>query len=146
MSYGKVILIKYLKAWRCLAKVMLSDPKKRKLDPKKFDCMFIGYIEHSAVYRFFTMKSDMLECNTTIETKNVGFFENVFLLKSEKISHTTEHHAFENQNNFEYWDLRSKRERRETFFTNDFYTYLIDNELINYLDVILQRLIFGKKH
>ena len=46
--------------------------------------MFIGYASNNAAYRFFVLKSDVLECNTIIETKNVEFFEHVFPL-SEKI-------------------------------------------------------------
>ena len=33
--------LKYLKVWGCLAKVMLPDPKKRKIGSKTSDCMFI---------------------------------------------------------------------------------------------------------
>ena len=79
--------LKYLKVWRCLAKVMLPDPKKRKIGLKTFDCMFIGYASNSAAYRFLVLKSDVLESNTIIETKNAEFFEHIFPL-SEQISHT----------------------------------------------------------
>ena len=47
--------------------------------------MFIGYASNSVAYRFFVLKSDVLECNTIIETKNIEFFEHIFLL-SKKIS------------------------------------------------------------
>ena len=60
--------------WGCLAKVMLTDPKKRKIGSKIYDCMFIGYASNSAAYIFLVLKSDVLECNTIIETKNVEFF------------------------------------------------------------------------
>ena len=49
--------ISYLKVWGCLAKVLLSEPKKWKLGPKTFDAMFIGYVENSATYRFLVTKS-----------------------------------------------------------------------------------------
>ena len=35
--------LKYLKIWGYLAKVLLPEPKKRKIGSKTFDCMFIGY-------------------------------------------------------------------------------------------------------
>ena len=79
--------LKYLKVWGCLAKVILPDPKKRKIGSKTFDCMFIGYENNSAAYRFLVLKSDVLESNTIIETKNANFFEQIFPL-SEKISQT----------------------------------------------------------
>ena len=46
--------------------------------------MFIGYAHHSASYRFLVTRSDnnVMEINTIIETKNVEFFEHVFLLKT----------------------------------------------------------------
>ena len=72
--------IGYLKVWGCLAKVLLSEPKKRKLGHKTFDAIFIGYVENSAAYRFLVIKSEngLLEVNSIIETKNVDIFENIF--------------------------------------------------------------------
>ena len=84
---GHALNLKYLKVWGCLAKFMLPYPKKRKIESKTYDCMFIGYASNSAAYRFLVLKSDVLECNTIIETKNVKFFEHIFPL-SKKISHT----------------------------------------------------------
>ncbi|KAL6322418.1 hypothetical protein AAG906_007972 [Vitis piasezkii] len=43
-----------------LTKVLLPEPKKRKLGPKIFDVMFIGYVENSAAYR---SKRDRKETN-----------------------------------------------------------------------------------
>ena len=65
--------LKYLKVWGCLAKVMLPDPKKRKIGSKTSDCMFIGYASNSATYRFIVFKRDVLYCNTIIKTKNDEF-------------------------------------------------------------------------
>ena len=62
--------LKYLKVWGCLAKVMLPDPKMRKIGSKTYDCMFIRYASNIAAYRFLVLKSDVLECNTITETKN----------------------------------------------------------------------------
>ena len=44
--------LKYLKVWGCLAKVMLLDPKKRKIGSKTYDCMFIGYDSNSVALYF----------------------------------------------------------------------------------------------
>ena len=43
-------------------------------------CLLIGYVEHSVAYRFLVLKSDMHDCNTIIETKNVECFEHIFPL------------------------------------------------------------------
>ena len=48
---------------------------------KTADCLFVGYANHSAAYRLLVLKSDVLDHNTIIETKNVEFFENIFPLK-----------------------------------------------------------------
>ena len=66
--------------WRCLAKVLLPEPKKRKLGRKIFDATFIGYAENSAAYRFLVVKSknSIVEVNSIIDTKNADFFENIF--------------------------------------------------------------------
>ena len=72
--------IGYLKVWGCLEKILLSKPKKRKLGPKTFDALFIGYVENSVAYRFLVIKSEnsLVEVNSIIETKNAEFFENIF--------------------------------------------------------------------
>ena len=73
--------LKYLRVWGCQAKVMLPGPRKRKIGFKTSDCMFLGYAEHNAAYRFLILKSDVIEHNTIVETKNVEFFEHIFPLK-----------------------------------------------------------------
>ena len=57
---GHAPIIKYLKVWGYLAKVMLPDLKKRKIGSKISDCMFIGYVNNSASYKFLVLKSDVL--------------------------------------------------------------------------------------
>ena len=56
--------------WGCLAKVLLPDPKRKKIGSKTADCMFIGYAQQSPAYRFLVLKSEILEHNTIIETKD----------------------------------------------------------------------------
>ena len=125
--------LKYLKVWGCLAKVMLHDPKKRKIGSKTYDCMFIGYASNSAAYRFLVLKSDVLESNTIIETKNAEFFEHIFPL-SEQISHTPtivdaeksydEHvpTSVDDMESSHDESRKSKRQRKEVSFGDDFYT------------------------
>jgi len=67
--------------WGCLAKEMLVDLKKKKVGSKTFECMFLGYADHSVAYRFLVFKSDVIEHNTIVETKNVELFEHIFPLK-----------------------------------------------------------------
>ena len=113
---------------------MLPKPEKRKIGSKTYDCMFIGYASNSAAYRFLVLKSDNLEYNSIIETKNVDFFEYIFPL-SEKISHTPtsvddiensyDEHVTTTVDDMEssHDKLRmSKRQRKEVSFGDDFYT------------------------
>ena len=69
--------------WGCLAKILLLEPKKRKLGPTTFDASFIGYAKNNATYWFLVIKSEnsLVEVNSIIETKNANFFENFFLGK-----------------------------------------------------------------
>ena len=76
--------LEYLKVWGCLAKVMLPEPKRRKLGSRTCDCVFIGYACNSSCYRFFVIKSDILESYTIIESENAIFFEHVLPLKNKE--------------------------------------------------------------
>ena len=57
MICGKIIDLTWntLKCGGCLAKVLLLEPKKRKIRSKIADCLFIGYAEYSAAYRFLVL-------------------------------------------------------------------------------------------
>ena len=72
--------LNYLKVWGCLTKVLLPEPKRKKVRPKTFNCMFIGYEHHSASYKFLVTRSNnnVMDVNTIIQTKNAEFFEHVF--------------------------------------------------------------------
>ena len=96
--------------------------------------MFIGYARNNAAYRFLVLKSGVLECNTIIETKNAEFLEHIFPL-SEKISHIStivddiknsyDEHVPTTVDDMEssYDELRrSKRQRKEVSFGDDYYT------------------------
>jgi hypothetical protein len=52
--------------WGCLANVMLTEPKIRKLDSRICDCEFVGYACSSSCYRLPIIKSDVLDYNTII--------------------------------------------------------------------------------
>jgi hypothetical protein len=59
----------------------VSINKKRKLDLKIVDCVFLGYTDHSIAYRFLVIKSDIpdVHVDTFLESCDVIFFENIFL-------------------------------------------------------------------
>jgi hypothetical protein len=45
------------RAFSCLAKVNVPINKKRKLEPKTVNCVFLGYAIHSVGYRFLIINS-----------------------------------------------------------------------------------------
>ena len=114
---------------------MLPDPKKRKIGSKTSDCMFIGYAEHNAAYRFLVLKSDMIECDTIMETKNAEFSEDIFALRSRASSSLER--LVETYNEPISDDLRrSKRHRIKKSFGDDFYTYLTKDDPLNFSEAI----------
>jgi transposase InsO family protein len=58
---GRKPSLSYLRAWECLAKVNVLVSKKRKLELKTVDCVFLGYAHHSIAYRFLVVKSEVLD-------------------------------------------------------------------------------------
>jgi hypothetical protein len=76
--------LSYLRTWGCLAKVNVPINKKRKLGPKNMDCIFLGYAHHSIAYSFLVIKLEVLDVyvDTFLESCNVTFFENIFLMKN----------------------------------------------------------------
>jgi len=110
---------------------MLPDPKKRKISFKTSDCMFLGYAEHSVAYRFLVLKIDVIEHNTIVEAKNVEFFEHIFPLK---VSDTSKQPIDTYSDAMSEGLRRSKRQRKETSFGDDFYTYLVENDQTSFLE------------
>ena len=122
--------------WGCIAKVLLPDLKKRKIVSKTSDCMFIGYAQQSSAYRFLVLKRDILDHNTIVETKDAEFFENIFPLKDGHIPKRVGNSSFQNEDDSFENLRRSKRQRKETSFGDDFYTYLIQDEPKNFYEAV----------
>ena len=95
--------------------------------------MFLGSVKHSIVYRFLVLNSVIIERNNSRDKKNVKFFEHVLPLKNNGTSkqsiYTTSDAMGEDV-------MRSKRQRKETSFGDDFYTYLVENYPTSYLEDI----------
>jgi len=73
----------------------------------------------------------IIECNTITETKNAEFFEHIYPLKS---SGTSEQPIDSVSDALSEDVRRSKRQRKETSFGDDFYTYLVENDPISFLE------------
>jgi hypothetical protein len=75
-NWKKRVNLSYLRTWGCLAKVNVPINKKRKLDPKTVDCIFIGYAFHIIGYRFLIIKSGVpdMHVGTIIDSRDAIFF------------------------------------------------------------------------
>jgi hypothetical protein len=142
---GRKPSLVFLRAWSCLAKVNVHACKKRKLGPKTIDCVFLGYAHNSAAYRFLVIKSEFsdLYVNTLTESCDATFFEDIFPMKDivatcseASTSYTPEpttislppiypKQPIEDNNTDAHG--RSKRQRVEKFFGDDFIAYLVDD-------------------
>jgi hypothetical protein len=145
---GRKPNVNFLRTWGCLAKVNISEPKKRKLGPKTVDCIFIGYAQNSPAYTFFIVKSETPEMivDTIMESKDATFFENIFPMRQtsgslenvdvvildfphcEQVENIPLREDDEEEdNNLVITPRRSKGQRVEKSFGDDFIIYLVDD-------------------
>nr|GEV99447.1 putative reverse transcriptase domain-containing protein [Tanacetum cinerariifolium] len=62
-----------------LGEAMLPDSKRKTLDEKGTDCIFVGYVRHSKAYRFYIIEpNDSISINSIIESRDAIFNENRF--------------------------------------------------------------------
>ena len=136
---GRSPSYKYLKVWGCLAKVMVSIPKRIKIEPKTIDCIFIGYAINNSAYCFLVYKSYIpdVHVNIIIESRNISLFENVFPSKYPCDGSSLKRTYDIATNNIDHESLneeskealrRSKRARTSKSYGPDFLTYLLENE------------------
>lgn len=122
--------LKVLKVWGCLAKVGLPEFKRTSVGPKTFDCVFIGYAQNSAAYRFMSLSD-----NSICEVRDAEFFELIFPLKKNDMNKVIDPHitsvpstircTYPGRNEYENEPRRSKRQRVETSYGSDFITSLL---------------------
>ena len=141
---GRKPNVNFLRTWGCLVKVNIPKPKKRKLGPKTVDCIFIGYAQNSPAYRFLVVKSDTPEIivDTIMESKDVTFFEDIFPMRpssstlenldatipnSEQVENIPLRENNEEDNNSDITPRRSKRQKVQKSFGDDFIVYLVDD-------------------
>ena len=77
-----------------------------------------------------------MEVNSIIETKNANFFENIFPWKTNGQQQVQRNLRIESSDPSKLELRRSKREREETNLGDDFYTFLIDDNLRSYKEVM----------
>ncbi|GJU69820.1 zinc finger, CCHC-type containing protein [Tanacetum coccineum] len=59
--------------------VRLPDPKLKTLGERGIKCIFVGYAEHSKVFRFYVIEpNDSVAINSIIESRDAIFDENMF--------------------------------------------------------------------
>ncbi|GKB27302.1 zinc finger, CCHC-type containing protein, partial [Tanacetum coccineum] len=115
------------------AVVRLSDPKRKTLGEKGIDCMFVGYAQHSKVYRFYVIKpNDSVSINSIIESRDAIFDENCFSLIPRPKDIIL--NSVESQRDDHSYDVPSettepckgKRVRKAKSYGSDFQLYLVE--------------------
>ncbi|KAL0286293.1 UNVERIFIED_CONTAM: Retrovirus-related Pol polyprotein from transposon TNT 1-94 [Sesamum radiatum] len=127
LSKGFAPNLSYLKVWGCLAKVAYPDFRKSKYGPKTFDCVFIGYAQNSAAYRFMCLLD-----NSFCEARNAEFFELIFPFNKmhDSLAETSNNLDTSSSSITTIDEIRrSKRQRIERSFGPDFLTAFIVQDL-----------------
>ncbi|KAK1407693.1 hypothetical protein QVD17_39315 [Tagetes erecta] len=129
--------LSYLRVWGCRAVVRLTEPKIRTLGERGIDCIFIGYAEHSPVYRFYVIEpNDFVAVHTVIESKDADFgnedrFSSIPRLKDMPQSLKTSTAASTSANTRDVPSSSTKprkstRARKAKSFGDDFQLYLVE--------------------
>ncbi|KAM1158977.1 hypothetical protein ACFX19_032768 [Malus domestica] len=129
---------KTLKVWGCLTKVQVPLQKRTKLGPKTIDCVFIGYANNSAAYRFVVVKSSIsdIHVNTILELADAEFFEDIFPYKEKESGSNTKRihdhsHDEASSSGVQGNDVEPRRGKRIKVSKNfgpDFIAFLSENE------------------
>ncbi|CAL9010577.1 unnamed protein product [Prunus brigantina] len=140
---GRSPNLRILKVWGCLAKVLIPNPKRKKIGPKTIDVVFLGYAKNSSANRFLVINSEVKDVanNIVMEARYATFFEDIFPYKtriskevqtSEKPSNSIMIESLESQER-----RRSKRARVEKNFGDDFYIFLVEGDPTTYKEVVM---------
>jgi hypothetical protein len=81
---GRKPNLDYLRVWGCVAYYRTPDFKRTKLGARAMKSIFIGYAHNSKAYRLLD-----IETNIVVESRDVEFFENKFLVDDRNSSPTT---------------------------------------------------------
>ena len=142
---GRLPTYKTFKVCGCLAKVLIPIPKMTKVGPKTVDCVFIGFANHSAAYRFLVIKSENpnVHINTIIESNEAEFFEGILPYKDkETISKKRGYDESQNESpklSVKDRDMESRKSKRTKIskdFGPDFISYLTKEEPRTYSEAM----------
>jgi hypothetical protein len=119
--------------------------QETKIGTKTVDCVFLGYAHNSAAYRFLVSKSEFpdVQVNTLTESCDATLFEDIFPMKDRVATHSEASTSYTPEptaislppayteqpiedNNIDA-PRRSKRQRAEKSFGDDFIVYLVDD-------------------
>ncbi|GJS91034.1 zinc finger, CCHC-type containing protein [Tanacetum coccineum] len=86
--------LNYLSVWGCMAVERPCNRKLKTLGKRGIECIFVGYVKHFKVFRFYVIETnDSVSINSIIESRDAIFHENRFssvLRTSLKILNRTE--------------------------------------------------------
>ncbi|GKD90926.1 zinc finger, CCHC-type containing protein, partial [Tanacetum coccineum] len=131
--YKKRPNLSFFQVWGCRVVVRLPGPKRKTLDEKGIDCIFVGYAEHSKAYRFYVIEpNDFVSINSIIESKDAIFDDNRFssiprpkdIIPNFNESQTDDHSNDIPSENPE--PRKGKRARKAKSYGSDFHLYLVE--------------------
>ncbi|GJT79936.1 putative reverse transcriptase domain-containing protein [Tanacetum coccineum] len=112
--------------------VRLPDPKRKFFDEKGIDCIFVGYAEHSKVYRFYVIEpNDSISINSIIESRDAIFDENRFssIPRPKDIIPNVEESQMDDHTDDVPSEIpephKGKRVRKAKSYGSDFQLYLV---------------------
>ncbi|GJV26253.1 hypothetical protein Tco_1378948 [Tanacetum coccineum] len=112
-----------------MAVVRLSEPKRKNLGEKGIDCIFIGYAEHSKVYRFYVIEpNENISVNSVIESRDAMFDEKRFtsIPKPKSLMPSSNEDQIGETPIETPTTCRSNRSRVAKSFGSDFQLYLVE--------------------
>ncbi|CAL8089132.1 unnamed protein product [Prunus armeniaca] len=147
---GRSPNLRILKVWGCLAKVLIPDPKRKKIGHKTIDAVFLSYAKNSSANRSLVINYEVKEVanNTVMEARDATFFEDIFPYKtriSKEVQTSEKPSSSTTIENLESQELRSKRARVEKNFGDNFYTFLVEGDPTTYKAVIFLDAPFWKE-
>ncbi|KAD5507850.1 hypothetical protein E3N88_15553 [Mikania micrantha] len=72
--YKKVPNLHHVRVWGCRAVVRLTAPKMKTIGERGIYCIFIGYVEHSPMYRFYVIEpNEYVSIHSVIESRDADF-------------------------------------------------------------------------
>lgn len=111
---GRKPTLKHLKVFGCKAIVQIPKEKRKKLDAKGKELLFVGYSDKSKAYRFIDPKTYEITIN-----RNAVFFETNFLEDDKEKENSVFYIPFEQEIDVHQSNMNENDSESETFYSEE---------------------------